>query len=210
MVYAYTRVSTKEQNLARQVEAIKVYRPDIPNENIRFDKQSGKDFCREGYLELKSVLRPGDELVIKEFDRLGRNKDEMKDELRYMKDLGVTVRILDIPTTLIDFQGQEWLLDMVNNIMVEVLGAVAENERKKIRVRQREGIDCMPVVNGKRTSTKTNRPTGRPSAPVPDSEFQKIFQKQKRGEVTAADAARALNISRSSWYNLCRAAGGVS
>ena len=72
MTYAYIRVSTKEQNLARQIEAIKRYRPNISDENIICDKQSGKNFNRAGYTKLKSLLQPGDELIVKEFDRFER------------------------------------------------------------------------------------------------------------------------------------------
>lgn len=201
MTYAYIRVSTKEQNLARQIEAIKHYRPNISDENIICDKQSGKNFNRAGYTKLKSLLQPGDELIVKEFDRFGRNKEEMKEELRDLKNRGVAVRILDIPTTLIDYQGQDWLLEMVNNIMVEVLASLAENERNKIRERQREGIDCMPIVNGKRTSSKTNRPIGRPTLNVSNSDFQKIFQKQKDGQITVSEGIKELGISRRTWYN---------
>lgn len=201
MTYAYIRVSTKEQNLARQIEAIKHYRPNISDENIICDKQSGKNFNRAGYTKLKSLLQSGDELIVKEFDRFGRNKEEMKEELRDLKNRGVAVRILDIPTTLIDYQGQDWLLEMVNNIMVEVLASLAENERNKIRERQREGIDCMPIVNGKRTSSKTNRPIGRPTLNVSNSDFQKFFQKQKDGQITVSEGIKELGISRRTWYN---------
>ena len=204
MTYAYLRVSSKDQNLARQIAAVKNYRSDIPDENIFFDKQSGKNFCRDEYLRLKGLLQAGDELIIKELDRFGRNKEDIKDELRSLKDRKIIVRILNVPTTLIDYQGQDWIFDMVNNILIEVLGAIAEEERATSKARQREGIDCMPVVNGKRVSAKTNRPMGRPSITVLDSDFQKIFEMQKGGEITATAAARELGISRSSWYNLCR------
>lgn len=204
MTYAYLRVSTKDQNLARQIVAIKGYCPDISDENIRYDKQSGKNFCRDEYLRLKALLQPGDELVIKELDRFGRNKEEIKDELRSLKDRNVIVRILNVPTTLIDYQGQEWIFDMVNNILIEVLGAIAEEERATSKARQREGIDCMPIVNGKRVSAKTNRPMGRPSISVVDTDVQKIFKMQKDGQITATAAAKELGISRSSWYNLRR------
>ena len=204
MIYAYLRVSSKDQNLARQIVAIKDYRPNILDENIRYDKQSGKNFCRDEYIKLKALLQPGDELIIKELDRFGRNKEEIKEELHSLKERKIIVRILNVPTTLIDYQGQDWIFDMVNNILIEVLGAIAEEERTTSKARQREGIDCMPIVNGKRTSTKTNRPMGRPNLTVSDSEFQKIFQKQKDGLIAVSDAIKELGISRSSWYNLCR------
>lgn len=204
MTYAYLRVSSKDQNLARQIVAIKNYRPNILDENIRYDKQSGKNFCRDEYIKLKALLQPGDELIIKELDRFGRNKEEIKEELRALKEQKIIVRIFNVPTTLIDYQGQDWIFDMVNNILIEVLGAMAEEERHTSKARQREGINCMPVINGKRTSAKTNRPMGRPNLTVGDSEFQKIFQKQKDGLITVSEAIKVFDISRSSWYNLVR------
>lgn len=138
MRYAYIRVSTKEQHLDRQIEAIKEYRPD----EVFADKLSGKNFDRPEYHRLKSMIRRGDEIIVKELDRLGRNKDAVKEELKWFKDNGVIVRVLDIPTTMIELPGQEWIAEMVNNILIEVIAAVAEQERKKIRQRQKEGIAC--------------------------------------------------------------------
>ena len=126
----YGRVSTKEQNLERQLVVARQYK-NIPVENVYCDKQSGKNFDRTEYQKLKSVVKSGDEVIVKELDRLGRNKDEIKAEIAWFKDNGVTLRILDVPTTLIDFQGQEWIRDMVNNILIEVLGAMAEQEREE-------------------------------------------------------------------------------
>ncbi len=138
MRYAYIRVSTKEQHLDRQIEAIKEYWPD----EVFADKLSGKNFDRPEYHRLKSLIRRGDEIIVKELDRLGRNKDAVKEELKWFKDNGVIVRVLDIPTTMIELPGQEWIAEMVNNILIEVIAAVAEQERKKIRQRQKEGIAC--------------------------------------------------------------------
>lgn len=203
MIYAYLRVSAKDQNLDRQIIGVKDYCPDLLDENIFADKKSGKDFNRKEYIRLKSLLRPDDELIIKELDRLGRNKEEIKAELREFKERKVIVRILNVPTTLIDYQGQEWIFDMVNNILIEVLGAISEEERNKIRSRQREGIASMPVIDGKRVSVKTGREMGRPKKEI--SDFQKILQKQKDGEITVKQGCSILGIGRSKWYELSRA-----
>ena len=159
MKYFLGRVSSKEQNLARQLKIARE-KFDIPDENVYCDKITGSSFDRPQYNALKAIVRPGDEVIVKEFDRFGRNKDEMKRELEWFKQKGVIVRILDIPTTLIDFKDQTWVLEMVNNILIEVLGAVAEQERKKTKQRQAEGIAAMPVVDGKRVSMKTGRGFG--------------------------------------------------
>jgi DNA invertase Pin-like site-specific DNA recombinase len=200
--YAYLRVSSTDQSLSRQIDAVKKFAPDLKDERIFYDKQSGKNFDRAEYQKLKSVVSKGDEVIIMELDRLGRDKDGIKSELQWFKENGVIVRILDVPTTLIDFQGQDWIADMVNNVIIEVMGAVAEQERLKIRKRQREGINSMPIVNGKRVSTRTGNSTGRPRKELPN--FEKITKKQKEGLITVVEACRKLGISRAQWYRLIK------
>lgn len=199
MIYHYCRVSSREQNIDRQVAALKAYKPA---DKVFHDKQSGKNFNRDAYQSMKSLVACGDEIIIEELDRLGRNKAEMKKELEWFHSHGVIVRILDVPTTLIDFGGQDWIRDMVNNLIVEVLGSVAEQERIKILKRQREGIDAMCVVEGKRISRKTGRAYGRQVKEIPD--FQKFLQKQKGGELTVKECCDILGISRSTWYDRVR------
>ena len=206
MKYFLGRVSSKEQNLARQLKVARE-KFDIPDENVYCDKITGSSFDRPQYNALKAIVQEGDEVIVKEFDRFGRNKDEMKRELEWFKQKGVIVRILDIPTTLIDFKDQTWVLEMVNNILIEVLGAVAEQERKKTKQRQAEGIAAMPVVDGKRVSVKIGRGFGRPASEIDDEQFEKLAQKQKDGLITVADCCRELGISRSTWYDRARKVG---
>lgn len=203
MKYFLGRVSSKEQNLARQLKVARE-KFDIPDENVYCDKITGSSFDRPQYNALKAIVQEGDEVIVKEFDRFGRNKDEMKRELEWFKQKGVIVRILDIPTTLIDFKDQTWVLEMVNNILIEVLGAVAEQERKKIRKRQAEGIQAMPVVDGRRVSAKTGRGFGRPARELDMDEFKGLLQKQREGLITVRDACRQLGISRPTWYEKVR------
>ena len=202
MIYFYGRVSSKDQNLARQLEVAKAYK-NI--DHVYCDKQSGKDFDRPEYQKLKAVVTAGDEVIVKELDRLGRNKDEIKVEIAWFKENGVDLRILDVPTTLIDFQGQEWIRDMVNNILIEVLGAVAQQEREKTNRRQREGIDAMPVVDGKKFSTKKGCAYGRKPVDLGD-DFEKFLKKQKDGLMTVNECCEALGIGRSTWYARVREA----
>lgn len=178
MRYAYIRVSTKEQHLDRQIEAIKEYRPD----EVFSDKLSGKNFDRPEYHRLKSIIRRGDEIIVKELDRLGRNKDAVKEELKWFKDNGVIVRVLDIPTTMIELPGQEWIAEMVNNILIEVIAAVAEQERKKIRQRQKEGIAC-----ARERGVKFGRPEKDVECVLLDGE-------------TVRAACRRLGVSKTYWY----------
>lgn len=140
--YYYARVSSSEQNLDRQLEAFKSMGADT--RDIITDKASGKNLERSGYQALKStILRKGDTLVVKSLDRLSRNKADIKSELEYFKNEGIRLKVLDLPTTLIELpKEQSWIFDMINNILIEVLSSIAEQERLTIRKRQREGIDA--------------------------------------------------------------------
>ena len=116
--FGYARVSTAHQREDRQIQRLLEY--GVEERNIMIDKQSGKDFDRIGYISLKqNMLRSGDTLVITELDRLGRNKAMIKSELEWFKSEGIRVKILNVPTTLLDCGGQDWVLDMVSNILIE-------------------------------------------------------------------------------------------
>ena len=204
MIYGYVRVSTKEQNEDRQIEALKNYGVD----KIKIDRLSGKDFNRPEYQLLRNeLLREGDTLVIKELDRLGRNKEEVKKELDYFRSKKIRVKILNIPTTLIDFpEGQEWVFDMVNNILIEVLGAIAEEERIKIKQRQREGIDVMPIdkATGKRISKKTGNPTGRPTFRDFPKDWEEKYKLYKEGTLKAKQMQSMYDIPKSTFYYMVK------
>ncbi len=202
--YFYGRVSAKDQNLARQLESAKKYK-DI--DHVFTDKQSGKDFNREEYQKMKSLLQRGDEVVVHALDRLGRNKDGIKEELAWFKEHGIIVRILNVPTTLIEYpEGQEWVMEMVNNILIEVLGAFAEQERENIRIRQEEGIAAMPVdEKGRRISTKPGkegRTYGRKEK-RPEN-FVEVYERQQRGEIKLKEALQLVGVGRTRWYELVR------
>lgn len=199
--YFYGRVSSKDQNLARQIESARKYK-DI--DRVFTDKQSGKNFNRDEYQKMKEILEPGDEVVVHSLDRLGRNKEMIKEELAWFKEHGVVVRILDVPTTLIEYPaGQEWVMEMVNNILIEVLGAFAEQERENIRKRQAEGIAAMDRdESGRRISKKTGRGFGRQEK-RPDN-FAEVYARQQRGEIKLAEALEMTGVGRTRWYELCR------
>lgn len=199
MIYFYARVSTREQNLDRQLEVARNYKGV---DAVFADKQTGRNVDRAEYQRLKSVVVRGDEVIIKELDRLGRNKQLIKDEIAWFKENGVTLRILDVPTTLIDFQGQDWIQEMINNILIEVMGSMAEQEVEKNQKRQKEGINAMLVVEGKKISRKTGNAYGRPRREI--DEFPKFLEKQKRGLITVAAACKELGIARTQWYRLMK------
>lgn len=190
--YYYARVSSKEQNLDRQLAAFASM--GASERDIITDKESGKDLNRSGYAALKTaMLRRGDTLVIKSLDRLSRNKADIKTELQYFKENGIRLKVLDLPTTLADYPaGQEWVLDMVNNILVEVLASIAQQERETIRQRQAEGI---AAAKGK------GKHLGRPKAVKP-ANWDEVTAQWKRGEITAVEAMRRTGTKRSTFYKL--------
>ena len=136
-VYGYARVSSISQNLDRQLEQLRKY---VPDEYILTDKASGKDLDRPAYQALKGALglRSGDTLVITSLDRLSRNKEQIKQELQWFQQNHIRLMILDLPTSLIEVpDGQTWIIDMIQNILIEVLSSIAEQERITIKKRQK-------------------------------------------------------------------------
>lgn len=188
----YARVSSKEQNLDRQLATFAAM--GAQEREIIADKESGKNLDRQGYAALKAaLLRRGDRLVVKSLDRLSRSKADIKNELQYFKDNGIRLKVLDLPTTLADFPaGQEWVFDMVNNILIEVLASIAQQERETIHQRQAEGI-AAAKARGKHL--------GRPRAEKPDNWDETIAQ-WKAGDITAVEAMRRTGLKRSTFYKL--------
>ena len=196
-VYGYARVSTREQNLDRQIAALRQYVTD--ERDIITDKESGKDFDRTGYQYLgERLIRPGDTLIVKSLDRLGRNKEQVMEELRHFRADGVRVKILDLPTTMIDLpDGQDWIVEMVNNILIEVLASIAEQERLTIRQRQAEGIA---------EAKKQGRLLGRKKTELP-AEWELVTGLWKSGSITAVQAMDRLGLKKSTFYRMVREQG---
>ena len=193
-VYGYARVSTKEQNLDRQLNQLGQY---VSPENILVDKASGKNLERQSYQALKGALglREGDVLYITSLDRLSRNKQDIKQELEWFKEKHIRLKILDLPTSLIEVpDGQGWIQEMITNILVEVLSSIAEQERITIHKRQAEGIAA---------AKEKGKYLGRPKIEKP-SAWKKVILKMERKEITAVKAMELLNMKRSSFYKLLR------
>ena len=190
--YYYARVSSKEQNLDRQIAAF--ISLGAQERDIITDKESGKNLERSGYQALKNaMLRKGDTLVIKSLDRLSRNKADIKNELQYFRDNGIRLKVIDLPTTMMQLPaGQEWVFDMVNNILIEVLGTIAEQERETIRKRQAEGI-AAAKAKGKQL--------GRPCLAVPEN-WDEVYLAWKDGKITAKAAMEQTGLKRTSFYKL--------
>lgn len=184
-IMGYARVSSAGQKLDRQLIELKKY---VPEENIVVDKVSGKSLDRPGYQALKGALglRKGDTLVIKSLDRLSRNKQEMKQEIQWFQENGIQLKIIDLPTTMIQLaEGQEWIRDMVNNILLEVLSSIAEEERRLISQRQREGI---------RAAKAAGKKFGPPDKGYP-AEWESYYIRYKKGELKRGYILNKLGIS---------------
>ncbi len=193
-IFGYARVSSREQNLDRQIQALRKY---VDENNILTDKESGKNLNRPSYQALKGALglRSGDTLVITSLDRLSRNKADIKQELQWFKEQNIRLKILDLPTSMVEVnEGQEWILDMIQNILIEVLASIEEQERITIRNRQREGIEA---------AKKKGKVFGRPKVSRSDN-FEEIYRMWKNGEFTAVAAMKKLELSSSTFYRMVK------
>ena len=194
-IFGYARVSSKEQNLDRQIDALREY--GITDErDIVIDKVSGKDFNRNGYKLLTTqLLRPGDTLVIKELDRLGRNMDQIKKEWNALIQRDINIIVIDTP--ILNTSGKTDLeKTLISNIVFELLSYMAEKEREKIRQRQAEGIKALKDRNG-------GKGIGRPKTDIPNN-FEEVYNNWKAGSITAKVAMEQLNLKRTTFYKLVK------
>lgn len=200
MNYAYWRVSSGDQNEARQLAAFR----DCPDEidAIYGDKQSGKSMNREEYKKMLSLLEPGDLVIFHSIDRLGRNYEEILEQWRILtKEKRVDVVVLDMP--LLDTRnGRDLTGTLIADIVLQLLSYVAQTEREKIKARQAEGIAAMPVVNGKRVSKKTGRGFGRVQK-CPEN-FAEVYKRQQSGELSVKEAMSLVGVGRTRWYELTK------
>lgn len=185
MIYGYARTSTKEQKLDRQIDSLTKY---VDIKNIYSDKLSGKNTNRKNYQKLKELVVAGDIVYIHALDRLSRNKRDTIREFNYFKEKGVILRILNMPTTLIELDGQQWVIEMINNIILEVLSSVAEQERITTLERQREGIE-----SAKKRGVKFGRPD------VKDKVDKVITLVNNGSNVT--NACHEVGIGKRTYYN---------
>lgn len=198
LVFGYVRVSSTDQNEERQLEDLR--NAGVDERNIYIDKKSGKNFERENYKSMLERLREGDLVVIASLDRLGRNYAEIQEQWSYItQTIKADIKILDMP--LLDTSTATENLDrrFIADLVLQILCYTAEKERENIRKRQRQGIDVMPIVDGKRVSAKTGRPTGRPSAVKPDN-WNEIYTRWVKKEITAVKAMELLNLKPNTFY----------
>ena len=190
--YGYVRVSSKDQNEDRQMDAMK--EAGVPEENVYMDKISGKSFDRPSYHHLLAKLQEEDLLVVASIDRLGRNYREIQEQWRDItQNRKADILVLDMP--LLDTRKDKDLLGtFVSDLVLQVLSFVAENERENIRRRQAEGI-AAAKARGIRF--------GRPEHPLPEN-FSVIQERWQRKELSLEQASRACNMPKSTFYSKAR------
>lgn len=174
--YCYARVSTKEQKLDRQIAAFEPYQPY----ELFTDKESGKDFDRPQYQKLRKTIKTGDTLIVLSLDRFGRNYDQIKQEFAYFNQKGVKIKVIDMP--IIDTTTNDLTTKLISDIVIQLLGYVAEKERDYIRKRQAEGIK-IAKANGVHM--------GKPRYKLPDN-FKEVAKKYQNYEVTQIEARELL------------------
>jgi DNA invertase Pin-like site-specific DNA recombinase len=191
--FAYCRISTKEQSLNRQFDALRHYVTD--EKYIYSDKASGKDMEREGFQNMLKAIRSGDTLYVKSIDRLGRNKAQIKEYLEEFQKNDIRVKILDMPTTMQDHsEGQEWVLSMVNNILIEVYTTLAQQERETLLQRQAEGIAA---------AKKRGKHLGRPVLDLPN-EWPKYYKQWKKGGIKSVEFMELVDMKKATFYKKVR------
>lgn len=191
--YGYIRVSTREQNEDRQLKAMEDY--GIEPANISVDKQSGKDFERPGYRRLLKKLRPGDTIVVKSIDRLGRNYNEILEQWRLLtKQKQVDIVVLDMPL-LNTRQGKDLTGVVISDIVLQLLSYVAQTEREFNRQRQAEGIAAAIERGVKFGRRRLERPVS----------FDEVRGKWESGEISAQSAAEQLGVSRTTFFRWLKA-----
>ncbi len=190
--YAYVRVSTKDQNIDRQLLALREY--GIPDANIFIDRQSGKDFDRPQYKKMIRKMKPGDMLMVKSIDRLGRNYSEILEQWAHItKKIGADVVVLDMH--LLDTRrGKDLTGTLIADIVLQLLSYVAQTEREFIRQRQAEGI----AAARERGVRFGRRPKEKPE------EFEEAYQCWQRGELSARAAAKRLSVAHNTFLKWSR------
>ena len=191
-MYGYVRVSTRDQNEARQIAVMEEL--GIPNENIFIDKQSGKDFNRPEYRKMLRKVKKDDLIYIKSIDRLGRNYGEIIEQWKIItQEKKIDICIIDMP--ILDTRKDKDLLGtLISDLVLTLLSYVAENERNIIRQRQAEGI-AIAKERGVHFGRKPN--------PLPEN-FYDVYQQWKMKKITIAEAASLCGIPQTTFFEKAR------
>lgn len=193
MIYAYIRVSTKQQKIDRQYEEIKEF--NVEDKKIYIDKESGKDFDRTNYQRLIKKLKKDDLLIIKSIDRLGRNYQMILEEwAKITKIIGADIKVIDMPLLDTRIEGKNLVGKFISDIVLQVLSFVAESERNNIKQRQAEGI---------RIAKEKGVKFGRPKINLP-SNTSEIIHKYINKELTNIEASKIIGVSRGTFFRLVK------
>ena len=187
MIYGYCRVSTKEQNLDRQMLAMA--ERNVSEKNLFCDKESGKDFNRPSWQKLMKKIRSGDTIYVKSIDRLGRNYDEILKTWRTITEKDVGIVVLDMPL-LNTANDRDLTGRLIADIVLQLLSYVAETERAFIKERQREGIEAAKARGVRFGREPKQKPDGW------DIQLGRV----RSGEITMSQAAAILNVPRTTLY----------
>ncbi len=189
MTYGYARVSSRDQKLDRQIEELKKF--GIGENEIFYDKQSGKDFERTNYKILREKLKKGDLLVIKSIDRLGRDYNGIIEEWSYItKTINCDIVVLDMDLLDTRSDGKNLIGKFISDIVLQILSFVAENERANIRQRQAEGI---------KLAKEKGVVFGRPKIELPEDYLQ-IINQYIEGQITLKEALQKTSLKKSTFY----------
>lgn len=191
--YGYARVSSKDQNLDRQLDQLKAI--GIEPRHIFCDKASGKNFNRPSWNSLIDQLQKGDLLVVVSLDRMGRNYTDIKEQWQHITHtIGADIKVLDMP--MLDTSQTAESLDrrFIADLVLQILSYTAEKERKNIHARQEQGIKAAQERNVK---------FGRPAAQFPDG-WEQTYKAWKDGQITATAAMNSLNLKRTTFYKLVK------
>lgn len=199
MIYGYARVSSKEQNLDRQLEELR--QAGVEERNIFTDKESGKTFNRKAYNllvgteESASMLRKNDLLIVYSIDRLGRNYSEIMKQWKYItQEIQADIKVLDMP--LLDTSKQDNSLDnrFVAELVLQILSYVAQKERENIKIRQAQGI---------KIAKEKGKHLGRPLAEFPLN-WKEVYSEWKNKDITAVEAMKRMELKKNTFYNLVK------
>ncbi len=194
--FGYIRVSAKDQNLDRQIEAMQ--NEGIDERDIFQDKQSGKDTNRPQYQALKAVLREGDTVVIKSIDRLGRNYDDIKNEWNnIVNELKCNIKVIDMPILDTTNDNRELMGKVITDVILTLLGYVAEQERKSIKQRQAEGIKIAKAQGKFAKANKIQAPQG----------FEELFKIAANGGMQHTEVMKKLNLNKTTYYRIAKELG---
>lgn len=190
-IYGYARVSSKDQNLDRQIDHLKEV--GVEPRNIFCDKASGKNFNRGSWNSLMNQMQKGDLLVIVSLDRMGRNYTEIKEQWQHIThEIGADIKVLDMPMLDTSQTGDNLDRRFIADLVLQILSYTAEKERKNIHARQEQGIQSAHDRGVK---------FGRPAAQFPDG-WEQTYKSWKAGEITATAAMQKLELKRTTFYKL--------